>query len=202
LSQETLTENAPLILDSTCSYMHIDFSHGKRFPEFASIRMDKRRIVRPDIVADARFLPFREGVFDTIYCDPPHLFRKNPDISTLVRHNHSTGRVTPSSFERYSFWKSREEWYDFLERTDQEFARTLKPKGKLNYKISNGKSSGLTKLSDLDRMRHFEITRKIENSHSAIGNEVYFLTMSMPKNENPPLPTGKTVNGSSLKHTF
>lgn len=44
VSQELLTEDAPLILDTTCSFL-------KLWPRFATIRMDVRAICSPDMVA-------------------------------------------------------------------------------------------------------------------------------------------------------
>ena len=61
MSQATLTENAPITLDATSS-RHVKTS----WPRYASLRMDIRKEVKPDIVADARFLPFRDGVFAAV----------------------------------------------------------------------------------------------------------------------------------------
>ena len=37
-----------------------------------AVYLDKRRRKAPDIVADFRKLPFRDGVFDLVLFDPPH----------------------------------------------------------------------------------------------------------------------------------
>lgn len=82
-AQTTLTKDAPMILDATCSFY-------RNWPLHATLRMDNRAIVGPDIVADAQFLPFRDGVFDQIYCDPPHMVRKDPSSQRCVRTERPT----------------------------------------------------------------------------------------------------------------
>lgn len=174
--QETLTINAPMILDSTCSYAH---SRTDRWPKYATLRMDRRIECRPDIVADARFLPFRENVFDLIYCDPPHLFRKNTDIEKIKVQRRKSGRKSAGLFERYSFWQSRDQWLDFLERTNEEFSRTLKTEGKLYYKLTDGKH-GLTRLGDLRILNNFALFSDRQNSKSVFKNSVHYLVFGRP----------------------
>lgn len=38
-----------------------------------TVFLDKRREVKPDIVADFRQLPFKDSIFDLVLFDPPHL---------------------------------------------------------------------------------------------------------------------------------
>lgn len=42
----------------------------KQYPD--AIFVDLRQVVRPDIVADTRRLPFADGIFDLVVFDPPH----------------------------------------------------------------------------------------------------------------------------------
>lgn len=124
-----------------------------------SIRMDVRREVRPDIVADARFMPFRTGVFKKVYSDPPHLIRKsevNFESTKRSRRRHRRyGRM--SMFERYGWWKSREQWLDFARRTNDEFALILRPDGELHYKLSDALRS--TRIAELEQAStNFTIT--------------------------------------------
>jgi tRNA G10 N-methylase Trm11 len=173
----TLSENAPLILDSTCSYPRTDV-RASRWPAFASIRMDRRKEVGPDIVADARFLPFRNCVFDKIYCDPPHMIGNPETIERMNRHRLSTGRLSIGSWERYTVWSSIQDWYQFLWFVDLEFARTLKDSGTLEFKVTDGDSNGLTKTRDLERLQSFTELKRVMKSKSAFGNRVHFLTFT------------------------
>ena len=76
-----------------------------RWPRYASIRMDVRKNVGADIVADARFCPFRDGVFDKVYCDPPHYFKRdNPiSIAKIAHHRLMKGWLSPPAIIRYGF---------------------------------------------------------------------------------------------------
>jgi hypothetical protein len=148
-----------VILDSTCSDL-------KRWPENADIRMDIKPEVKPDIVADAKHLPFRERVFDKIYCDPPH----------LIRNDESSWNPM---YLRYGFFKSREDWLIFRVRTNIGFARCLKKDGVLHYKITDGKEKRVTKLRDLQTMTNFMVCSDTPRKVSApwSGNTAHFLEM-------------------------
>ena len=36
--------------------------------------MDVSMDAKPDVVASACYLPFRDAIFTLLYCDPPHIF--------------------------------------------------------------------------------------------------------------------------------
>lgn len=127
-----------MILDSTCSL-------GRKWPEYADIRIDVRRDMKPDIVCDAGTLPFRDQVFLTIYCDPPHI--GYPGKKTWAKK----GIIA----SRFGFWVKWADWYSFLDRTNIEFNRCLKPWGTLNYKLLDGLGGGTTKLKHLERLTNF-----------------------------------------------
>ena len=170
MSQTFLDENPPMILDATCSY-------GKIWPRYATVRIDIRPEVHPDLVMDAKALQFPNHYFDEIYCDPPHMFRKT-DISleAIIAHRRRSGRLSANSFKRYGFWHSRAEWLDFLDKTNIEFARCLKPNGTLHYKILDG----ATKVYEVEvHMDKFEIVKRIiTKTKSNYGHgKVHWLTM-------------------------
>lgn len=151
--QTTLTENAPMILDATCSF-------AKIWPPHASIRMDKRREVKPDIVADARHLPFRDRIFQEIFCDPPHLIVKGTKeefYARMAKFARRTGRAKWSNFSRYGWWSSREEWLGFVKATGAEFARCIAKGGSLHYKITD---TNATTLADLEIMSNWQRQRQ------------------------------------------
>jgi len=153
--QTTLTQNAPMILDATCSF-------GKIYPKHATVRIDIRPECKPDIVMDARDLKFPDNYFDQIYCDPPHLIRKAPLHYRIKEVRRLSGRRSPDAFTRYGWWKTNEEWFDFIEKTNKEFHRCLKKDGLLYYKITE--AGGCTKPSDLiERMTNFELVEDKTN---------------------------------------
>lgn len=176
-AQTYLTENPPRILDATCSFSHAG-QRTPRWPAHASIRMDVRKVVKPDLVADARFLPFRDGVFSAIYCDPPHLMRKGVS-SSLIARRRLEGRMRPDPWTLYGSWPSRNDWLDFVRRANPEFARCLNPKGRLHYKVTDNHGKRDTKAADVETP-HFEVeSRVITKSRSNLGNgpPVHWLTM-------------------------
>lgn len=146
--QTTLTGNGPMILDATCSF-------SKIWPKIASIRIDVRPECNPDIVMDAKSLKFPNNYFDIIYCDPPHYIHKG-NLTRIKQVRRLSGRRSPDPWTRYGFWNNNEEWFDFIEKTNKEFSRCLKPNGILYYKITE--TSGCTKPKDLiERMSSFEV---------------------------------------------
>ena len=129
-------------------------------------------------------MPFREAVFDKIYCDPPHMLNPKSDevIKRMIAVRRLRGRMSIDSFTRYAWWNSESEWLDFVRSTDLEFFRTLKPSAELRYKITDGKSKGTTKLSDLSLMKHFRIIRDQQSPSLPFKrNIVHYLTMSPNK---------------------
>ena len=162
-AQTTLTEDAPLVLDATCSF-------AKIWPRFASIRMDIRRDVKPDIVASACYLPFRDGVFHKIYCDPPHIID--------VRITSKSSPLGAKMKARFGFWSHPREWRKFIVLTNDEFVRCLKPESILEYKIVDGKWWGMTKLKDLKALTNFQIlSDKARPSAGSKNNTTHFLTL-------------------------
>ena len=121
------------------------------------IFLDKRREVKPTILADARWLPFRDKVFDIIYCDPPHLIRSDAK-SILTRSPKSVGA---KYLRKFGWFNSRSEWIVFLYRVNREFKRCLKDDGKLWFKLVDGKDRRVTKLRDVEiYLDNFQITSK------------------------------------------
>lgn len=176
IKQGTLTEHAPIILDATCSYARI-------WPRYASIRIDIRPEVKPDTVMDAGDLKFPDHYFDTIYCDPPHLIRSSQTHESLRLLRLRSGRTSPGFFERYGLWVHKADWLNFVERTNKEFYRCLKPTGTLHYKLteSNSRNNATVHLKHLLKgMTNFEtVSDKQTPSRSNLKNKsmVHWLTM-------------------------
>ena len=181
-----------MILDSTCSF-------DKRWPRFATLRMDIRAETKPDIVADDRHLPFRDSAFDQIYCDPPHYIRKGPPfilwhdltfIQKMKAKRALQGRQSMGDFARYGWFQSKAEWMDYLTAVDLEFSKALKVNGELILKLTTGPDTRLIHLVDLELAAHLKL--KEDKSRKSNGskrrNSVHFLTFS-PLKELPELTT-------------
>lgn len=161
--QTSLTGQGPKILDATCSF-------GRIWPKYATIRIDIRKECNPDIVMDAKDLKFENDFFDEIYCDPPHLIRKGDNLEGSKRKTRLSGRLSSSNmFVRFGYWHNHEEFYEFVDKTNNEFYRVLKPKGIIHYKMTDG--SGCVRTSDLiERMTNFTLTKdERTKSKSALG---------------------------------
>lgn len=176
-----------MILDATCSF-------GRIWPRHATIRIDIRPEVKPDIVMDARQTNFPNAYFDEIYCDPPHLIAgRELDLTKINNARRLSGRYKSSSMmERYGYWKFRDDWLDFVKDTNIEFARILKPNGILHYKITDGatkkgNTGGATHLTELvSLMDNFKVVNDaITNSGSKMKKsnptKVHWLTMKIKR---------------------
>lgn len=167
-----------MILDATCSFKRI-------WPKHATIRIDIRPEVKPDIVMDAKDLKFVDNYFDEIYVDPPHWFRKGKMSPRIKQVRRLSGRRTPDAFTRYGWWPSQKEWFDFIDATNKEFYRCLKKSGRLYYKITEAK--GCTKPLDLvERMTNFELIEdKISKTNSNFTSKgiVHWLTFKVKLTE-------------------
>ena len=179
-SQTFLDENPPMILDATCSTLRL-------WPKKATIRIDIRPEVKPDMVMDARELQFPDHTFDEIYCDPPHvidkrgLFRKPKFSRSFASRNRNLGPEYMTdlyihNMARFGVWKSRGEWLDFVKRTDSEFYRCLKSSGELHYKICESGKSESIRRTEIDGYAHFIVTKE-KITRSPTGNPTYWLTM-------------------------
>ena len=165
IPQTTLTEDAPMILDATCSY-------HKVWPKLATVRIDIRPEVRPDFVMDNTKLQFPDAFFDRIYYDPPHLFRRSEIKKSAQLYE---------LFQRFGLWNSREEFLDNLKGVNKEFHRCLKPSGELHCKFGVGDKSMCLSIDEiLAQLTNFEIVRHkttVSKSHLKMKNPVHWLTM-------------------------
>ena len=147
-NQTSLFNTGKKILDATCSYAHI-------WPKFATVRIDIRPETKPDMVMDAKNLKFPDNYFDEIYCDPPHLLRKSDDLTKANFRQRQRGRKL-SLLQRYYFWHNMDEWLIFVEKTNKEFFRCLKPNGTVYYKMTDAKGA-VTIKSLIDGYTNFKL---------------------------------------------
>lgn len=76
------------------------------------------RSINPTVLADMRFLPFHENVFDAIIFDPPHT---NASLDTWIA-------------KAYGSW-TQHETIQTLRMANDEFIRVLRPRGTLILKV-------------------------------------------------------------------
>ena len=154
-----------MILDATCGIGHV-------WPAHATIRIDIRGKCRPDLVMDARDLKFPDRFFDQIYCDPPHII-----LPMSSRRKEAAWRK--QFYRRFGIWDDRQDWLDFIKRTNQEFHRCLKSNGTLHYKLTDSDNHSV-RLSELLRGMTMFIVEKerteISRSNTSHGR-VHWLTM-------------------------
>lgn len=153
-----------LILDATCSAL-------RKWPVEADVRIDVRPETKPDIIADDRFLPFRAKVFESIYCDPPHIL--------YAGKNTWAKGIGGVMVQRFGYWKTRGDWHDYLDKTNVEFARVLTSRGTLYYKILDGRGGGSTRLKDLERLTNFKIILDIDEPSKGVSrlSKIHYVTM-------------------------
>jgi len=130
--------------------------------------LDIREEVKPDIVANNECLPFRSGVFDRIIYDPPHII--NPD-----------GSLAETSFGyRYGFWAYKSGLIRNIYRVNEEFARVLRPRGKLLFLYTDYHENPPLE-NCLALFKHFRVVqreRRRSKAHSSISHYTVTLERS------------------------
>ena len=122
--------NVGLVLDATAS-------SKRNWPEKADVRLDISKDARPDVRGTATALPFKNGAFSEVYCDPPHMIAFQGD----VRWKSDWEKKLPKGFQRFSYWPDKDAWWEFLHASALEFHRVLEPNGLLHYKVPDGSRS-------------------------------------------------------------
>ncbi len=114
-------------LDATCSIK-------RRWPDHADVRMDINPEAKPDVVGSCLAIPFPDGEFDQVYCDPPHLVGSGRVWRADVMRGNRLGA-------RFSVFDSMTAWREFAVKASAEFHRVLRPKGTLVWKLMDGSRS-------------------------------------------------------------
>jgi hypothetical protein len=181
-------------LDATAGYRLMDRYNPPRPNEV--IYLDKRIEVKPDILADARFLPIRDHSVRKIRVDPPHWFRVGhhgriirllaqmpDDLAGIngLRHSENDVPYQVCILKKYGYWQTKTQWISFAYHTNQEFARVLEHDGIVWYKlcIMPSHSPHITIASIREHYQNFKIIEKTEYpSRSHMSKSVtVFLTM-------------------------
>jgi len=121
--------------------------------------LDIRAEVKPDIVASNEYLPFRPGVFNCIFYDPPHIISRN-------------GSIAKTSFGyRYGFWTHRSDIIRNIYQVNEEFARVLRPRGKLLFFYTDYHENPSLE-SCLSLLKHFRIIQRERLKSKAHTNTI------------------------------
>lgn len=143
---------SPFVLEACCGHRR-EWSRT-RHPQI--VQADRLLEVRPHLVHDFTALPFREGVFDSILFDPPHLIRSESWEGSLN-----------GKYAHFGKWDTRREWETALDLANEEFHRVAREGALLHVKIIDGRDRRVTKLADLGRLTLWEQV-KIELSPSRV----------------------------------
>jgi hypothetical protein len=100
------------------AFVSIDIRKGIWLQESDKRLVKKPLIVKPTVLADMKYLPFKDGVFDEVDIDPPH----------FACGLHSFLRLY------YGSW-NQAELKESIIKANVEFARALRPNGILILKI-------------------------------------------------------------------
>jgi hypothetical protein len=119
--------------------------------------IDKRCLVRPDIVADSRHLPVREGSADAVIADPPHIdgmSKKEAQrhVSNRLAHPRRLGhRPIDNMVYLYDYFPHKTAWISYLYHTARECRAALRHGGILWYKIATVRGALIDKAAMVER---------------------------------------------------
>jgi hypothetical protein len=119
-------------------------------------------MVKPDIVADSRYLPIRGGSADIIIDDPPHIdgmSKREADrhVSNRLAHPKRLGhRPIDNMIYLYDYFPHKTAWISYLYHTARECRAALRRGGILWYKIA-AEGGALTDKAAMVERYHREI---------------------------------------------
>lgn len=111
--------------------LYVDIRDTKEIVKDCRNDVGRLIVVKPDIVADFRNLPFANDLFWHVVFDPPHLEKLGHNSDLAKKY----GRLLPT-------------WEDDIKQGFSECFRVLKPNGTLNFKW-NEQQIKLTKILEL-----------------------------------------------------
>jgi hypothetical protein len=151
-------------LDATASLRKYWRKRSARGYVFIDIRTN----VKPDIRCSNEALPFRSGVFEQVFYDPPSVAR-------------GRGQFTGSSMAfRYGWWPRKRDFDRNLTAVNAEFARVLSGDGAVLFKWTEGPGAIRPIAHCLAKLDNFRPVH-VEKRPSKSGNKrttVYFITMA------------------------
>lgn len=152
--------------------MILDITAGKRrmwkeIPEDI-IFLDRRKEVKPNIVASNENLPFIPECIDIIVYDPPQLYRHSKI---------KEGTIMARWARDFTLWKSKNEFLHNLFNVNIEAARVLKKNGTLFMKHCDGNPSCHVALGTVKSLLEKFLVIDCEKVQSIMHrNTTYWLT--------------------------
>lgn len=115
-----------MMLDATAGNRLIWGDRNPKIPYVIFIDRETRLKNPPDIFADHRFCPFRDGIFQSVLYDPPFMARQNPP--QYWNDPKMTVYTNPRGFKtaRNLWWglpKSKYELWGTINKAQKEFQR-------------------------------------------------------------------------------
>jgi hypothetical protein len=133
--------------------------------------LDRRRIVKPDIVASNEFLPFIESCMDGVVYDPPHLFRHS---------RIKEGSIMARWARDFTLWKRKAHFLRNLNEVNKEVARVLKADGWMLMKHCDGNPSCHVSKRTVDvLLERFQEVECEEVKSVMHRNTTYWITLTV-----------------------
>ena len=128
-----------MILDATAGNRVIwKKKHDERI---IYLDVEKKLETKPTIIADNTQTPFKDGIFSTIFYDPPHTYSFNsifysiPDAETYRKNHPKDNRKYPSYYGT-ELYKNKSQLYKQVFLALKEFTRILREDGLLWFNWS------------------------------------------------------------------
>lgn len=154
----------PTILDVTAGY------RGMWNGKYQNVLfLDRRKKVKPDVVASNEFLPFTEQCFDKIVYDPPH----------LIRHSQIKPNSLMAGYEdKFTLWKKKTDYYHNIVKVQEEAYRVLKEDGVLFFKHIESPDNLITINIATSLMRNWIVSRTTRKTSQGWGKgQTVFVTL-------------------------
>lgn len=148
-----------MILDATAANRHMWTTKNPENVVFMDREPGLR--IKPDILADFRYLPFQEGVFSFVVFDPPHLIQSSTELRSKWLHSDpfegrsaffekgSYPRKTYGSW--WGFFKSGQEMRENIMLATNEIHRVTMSDGLLHFKWNNSMSKAMGVIGSFGR---------------------------------------------------
>lgn len=103
-------------------------------------KLDIAPQTKDTVACDCRHLPFEDGTLDSILFDPPFLSSKGPSLQEKKKGANLI-------LNRFSYFPTPNELYEFYDQALTEFHRVLTSKGVLLFKCQDMVSGGIQYMS-------------------------------------------------------
>ena len=153
--------------------------------DFVFVDLEKNLQVKPMIICDNTQMPFQDSIFDTIFFDPPHVWRNSSTLSMFTCQNKEIfnkrfPKYAAERAPRYYGWdkfKTKNDLLNHITKAINEFERILKKDGLLFIKwceikipLNEIRSALTTKFAEL-------MILPIKSRMQTSKNQTYWITL-------------------------